>query len=301
LSAIPSIMRLPSLKFLKTFQVAAQHQSFKIAADELCITPSAISHQIKSLEQQLGIALFDRGPHSLVLTEAGRKYLLSIDAIFSRLETVTEQLRIRYGRSVVRLHVPPFFASEMLMPRLQTFMQLRPDMDIHINTVGGSLQSHPAEADLSVVVDAVPDEGLASYRLFEQTFVPACSPQLRQDAAISSIDDLNAQTLLIHEARRDGWQRWAEMSGRENLQPRSVVRFDTMQAVVQAAESGIGVALVSTRLSAGRFSTGSLVKLFETELPTGEAYYLIYRREDSERAEINSLTSWLLSEFADAA
>ena len=91
------------------------------------------------------------------------------------------------------------------------------------------------------------------------------------------------------------------MIGRENLQPRSVVRLDTMQAVVQAAESGIGVALVSTRLSAPRFHAGSLVRLFETEMPTGEAYYLIYRREDSERTEVNSLTQWLLSEFADAA
>src|SRR5690348_11683141 len=100
-------MRLPSLKFLKTFQVAAQRQSFKSAADELCITPSAVSHQVKSLESQLGIPLFDRGPHSLFLNEAGRNYLQALDAIFGRLEAATEQLRMRYGRSVVRLHVPP--------------------------------------------------------------------------------------------------------------------------------------------------------------------------------------------------
>jgi LysR family glycine cleavage system transcriptional activator len=137
--------------------------------------------------------------------------------------------------------------------------------------------------------------------LFEQSFVPACSPQLQQDAAIASIEDLNDQTLLIHEARRDGWQRWAELTGRDNLQPRNVVRFDTMQSVVQAAENGIGVGLVSTPLSRTRFRAGSLVKLFDAELPTGEAYYLIYRREDSDRAEVNALTQWLLSEFADAA
>jgi LysR family glycine cleavage system transcriptional activator len=294
-------MRLPSLKFLKTFQVAAQRQSFKLAAEELCVTPSAISHQIKSLETQLGILLFDRGPHSLTLTEAGSHYLHALDSVFSRLESVTEQIRIRYGRSVVRLHVPPFFASEMLMPRLQTFMQLRPDVDIHINTVGGSLQSHPAEADLSIVVDAAPADGLASFRLFEQTFVPACSPQLLQGNAIISVEDLDDQTLLIHEARRDGWQRWAELLGRAHLHPRNVVRFDTMHSVVQAAESGIGIALVSAPLTNTRFRAGSLVKLFKEVLPTGEAYYLIYRREDSARTEVTALTEWLLSEFADAA
>jgi LysR family glycine cleavage system transcriptional activator len=294
-------MRLPSLKYLKTFQVAALRQSFKAAADELCITPSAVSHQVKLLEAQLGIPLFERGPHSLQLTEAGQKYLHSIDALFNRLEIVTEQLRVSYGRGLVRLHIPPFFASELLMPRLQGFMQMRPDMDIHINTVGGTLQSHPAEADLSVVVGPAPNDGLASYRLFEQAFVPACSPQLLHDTVIDSIDDLNEQTLLIHEARRDGWQRWAELSGRGNLQPRNIVRFDTMQAVVQAAESGIGVALVSTRLGSTRFRAGSLVKLFDTELPTGEAYYLIHRPEDVERNDVRALTEWLLSEFADAA
>jgi LysR family glycine cleavage system transcriptional activator len=294
-------MRLPSLKFLKTFQVAAQRQSFKSAAEELCITASAVSHQIKALETQLGIMLFERGPHSLVLTEAGRNYMQALESVFSRLESVTEQLRVRYGRGVVRLHVPPFFASEMLMPKLQAFMQVRPDVDIHINTVGGTLQSHPADADLSVVVDTVPADEMASYRLFEQTFVPACSPQLLQNAAIAQVEDLDDQTLLIHEARRDGWQRWAELIGRENLHPRNVVRFDTMQSVVQAAESGIGVALVSTPLSRTRFRAGSLVKLFDAVLPTGEAYYLIHRREDSQRAEVAALTQWLLSEFADAA
>ncbi|HTE43509.1 MAG TPA: LysR substrate-binding domain-containing protein [Steroidobacteraceae bacterium] len=292
-------MRVPSLKFLRTFQVAAARQSFKAAADELCITPSAVSHQVKALETQLGIQLFERGPHSLLLTEAGNKYAQSLESIFNRLEDVTEQLRQSYSRGVVRLHVPPFFASEMLMPRLQTFMQMQPDMDIHINTVGGTLQSHPAEADLSVVVNAVPSDGLISYRLFEQAFVPACSPQLKDEADIRSIDDLRDQTLLIHEARRDGWQRWAELSGRSNLQPRNIVRFDTMQATVQAAESGVGVALVSTRLGSTRFRLGSLIKLFDTELPTGEAYYLIHRPEDASRSDVKVLTRWLLSEFAD--
>lgn len=292
-------MRLPSLKFIKTFQVAAVHQSFKVAADELCITPSAVSHQVKLLESQLGVLLFERGAHSLALTEAGQKYLQSIDVLFARLEAVTEQLRMSYGRGVVRLHIPPFFASEMLMPRLQGFMQMRPAVDIHINTVGGTLDSHPSEADLSVIVGPAPNDGHTSYRLFEQAFVPACSPQLLNEGRIDSVDDLHKQTLLIHEARRDGWQRWAELSGHDNLQPRNIVRFDTMQAAVQAAESGIGVALVSTRLGATRFLAGTLVKLFDTELPTGEAYYLIHRTDDVERIEVRELTQWLLSEFAD--
>ena len=110
-------MRTPSLKAIKTFQIAAKHSSFAVAADELCITPSAVSHQIKTLETQLGLPLFSRSARALALTDAGARYLEQIDDLFMRLESVTEQLRARFGRNSVRLHVPAYFASEMLLPQ----------------------------------------------------------------------------------------------------------------------------------------------------------------------------------------
>ena len=127
-------MRLPSLKFLKTFQVAAKLKSFRAAAEELFVTPSAVSHQIKALEEQLGVALFERGVRTLTLTDAGAHYLEHISDIFSKLESVTEQLRVRYGRSIIRLNVPPFFANELLLPRLASFTQAREETDIRIET-----------------------------------------------------------------------------------------------------------------------------------------------------------------------
>src|SRR4029078_2265610 len=109
-------MRTPSLKALKTFQIAAKHSSFAIAADELCITPSAVSHQIKTLETQLGMSLFARSARALALTDAGARYLEQIDDLFTRLDAVTEQLRARFGRPSVALHAPASFPSQMLMP-----------------------------------------------------------------------------------------------------------------------------------------------------------------------------------------
>jgi LysR family glycine cleavage system transcriptional activator len=293
-------MRLPSLKFLKTFQVAAARESFKAAAEELFITPSAVSHQIKALEEQLGITLFDRGAHSLTLTEAGRSYLHHMDQVFARLEAVTEQLQIRYGRNVVRLHIPPFFATEMLLPKLQTFLDAQPDTDVHINTLFAPLTTHAADADLSIVVGPAPSEGHACHKLFSQTFVAACSPTLLQRLPIDRVEDLNRHTLIVHEARRDGWQRWAETLGIQ-LRPRKVVRFDTMYAAAQAAEHGVGVALVSSRLGNDRFTQGSLVKLFDQELETGESYFLILRKEDASRPDVQALTQWILGEFSVAA
>jgi LysR family glycine cleavage system transcriptional activator len=292
-------MRLPSLKFLRTFQLAASRLSFKAAAEELFITPSAVSHQIKTLEEQLGVALFDRGAHSLTLTEGGRSYLQHMEALFARLETVTEQLQARYARGVVRLHITPFFATEMLLPKLQSLLAAQPDTDIHINTVQ-ALESHPADADVSIVVNAAPSDGLTCHKLFSQAFVPACSPLLLERNPINSFADLNRHTLIVHEARRDGWERWAESVGLV-LRPRKVIRFDTMSAAAQAAEHGVGIALVSARLGYDRFAQGSLVKLFDTELPTGESYFLLLRPEDASRPDIRTLTEWILTEFKSVA
>lgn len=292
-------MRLPSLKFLKTFQVAAARLSFKAAAEELFITPSAVSHQIKTLEEQLGVPLFERGPHSLTLTEAGSHYLQHMDSVFSRLESITEQLQVRYGRSVVRLHMPPFFATELLLPKLQSLLEAQPDTDIHINTALAPLQSHPADADVSIVVNATPDSGLDCHKLFSQAFVPACAPRLLLRHPINTVADLNHHTLIVHEARRDGWERWAQSLG-TRVRPKKVVRFDTMYTAAQAAEHGVGVALVSARLGTERFAQGSLIRLFDSELETGESYFLLLRREDASRPDVRALTQWLLSQFSVA-
>jgi LysR family glycine cleavage system transcriptional activator len=290
-------MRLPSLKFLKTFQVAAARESFKAAADELSVTPSAVSHQIRALEQQLGVMLFERGPHSLTLTEAGRTYLQHMDAVFARLETVTEQIRTRYARAVVRLRVPPFFATELLLPRLRSFLESQPDTDIHINTAAAVLHAHSADADVSIVVGGGCDELHDCHCLFSQRFVPACSPAVLERMPIATVDDLHRHTLIVHEARRDGWQRWAQTIGVE-LRPRKLVRVDTMHAAVHAAERGVGVALVSAPLSVERFARESLVKLFDAELETGESYALVVRREDARRPDVGALTKWLVEQFA---
>ena len=179
-------MRTPSLKAIKTFQIAAKHSSFAVAADELCITPSAVSHQIKTLETQLGLPLFSRSARALALTDAGARYLEQIDDLFMRLESVTEQLRARFGRSSVRLHVPAYFASEMLLPRLSEFSKLHAGIDLRIETQGVHGRTHAAEADISVVVGSGRGTALVAHPLFAQTMVPACSPELLAERPVSA-------------------------------------------------------------------------------------------------------------------
>ena len=287
-------MRTPSLKAIKTFQIAAKHSSFAVAADELCITPSAVSHQIKTLETQLGLPLFSRGARALALTDAGARYLEQIDDLFMRLESVTEQLRARYGRNSVRLHVPAYFASEMLLPRLSEFSKLHDGIDLRIDTSGGHGRTHMAEADISVVVGSGPWNGLVAHPLFAQTMVPACSPELLAEKPVNSYEDLNAHTLLVHEARREDWDRWASAVGMKNLRPAQIVRIDSMSSAMRAAEKKIGIALLPAELSRRKFAQGRLVRVFDEELVTQEDYTLVIRTEDENRDDIRALCAWLV-------
>lgn len=287
-------MRTPSLKAIKTFQIAAKHSSFAVAADELCITPSAVSHQIKTLETQLGLPLFSRGARALALTDAGARYLEQIDDLFVRLEAVTEQLRARFGRSSVRLHVPAYFASEMLLPRLSEFSKLHDGIDLRIETSGNHGRHHPAEADISVVVGTGPWNGLVSHPLFAQSLVPACSPELLAEKPVLRHADLNAHTLLVHEARRDDWDRWATAVGLKELRPAQIVRIDSMTAATRAAEKKIGIALLPAELSRRKFAQGRLVRVFDDELVTQEDYTLLVRAEDENRDDIRALCAWLV-------
>jgi LysR family transcriptional regulator, glycine cleavage system transcriptional activator len=290
-------MRVPSYKLLKTFQVAAKLQSFKAAAEELFVTPSAISHQIKALEEQLGVALFERGVRALTLTDAGAHYLEHINDIFAKLESVTEQLQVRYGRSIIRLNVPPFFANELLLPRLASFSQTREETDIRIETTFSAPKAHPSEADLSIVWGTGPWEGLTVHELFPLSYIAACSPDFLLENPIDTYGDLNGKTLLQHEERRDAWERWALHLGISPIKPNRLIRLDTMSAVVRAAEQGVGVALVPSRLSANRFVTGGLVKVFDAEWTTNESYVLLHRPEDHAREDLQEFTQWILSEF----
>ncbi len=287
-------MRTPSLKAIKTFQIAAKHSSFAVAADELCITPSAVSHQIKTLETQLGLPLFSRGARALALTDAGARYLEQIDDLFMRLDSVTEQLRARFGRSSVRLHVPAYFASEMLLPRLSEFSKLHDGIDLRIDTSGGHGRTHTADADISVVVGSGPWNGLVAHPLFAQTMVPACSPELLAERPVRRYEDLNAHTLLVHEARREDWDRWASAVGMKELRPAQIVRIDSMSSATRAAEKKIGIALLPAELSRRKFAQGRLVRVFDEELVTQEDYTLLVRAEDENRDDIRALCAWLV-------
>lgn len=294
-------MRLPSLKFLRTFQIAGRHLSFKLAAEELHISASAVSQQIRNLETFLGVSLFERKTRALELTDVGRHYFAFLDDMFTRLENETQQLWNQYGRSIVRLCVPPFFASEALLPRLSRYQETSPDTDIRLSTQPSAMKAHPAEADLSVLLGTGNWPDLVTHRLMARRVVAACAPALKQRLQLDSVASLNGQTLIVHEARPDAWEHWARAQGQPPPRPGKLIRFDSMAAVVRAAEQGLGVALVSWPLGRNCFTSGTLERVMKVRTETGESFYLAHRKEAADRAEVQKLIAWMKAEFKEDA
>lgn len=288
---------LPSLRALKVFQVAGRHLSFKRAAEELCISASAVSHRVRNLEDELNTALFVRKTRALELTETGQRYFTYLDGMFSRLEAETQQLFSEYGRSLIQLCVPPFFAEEMLLPRLQEFQVLSNNTDIRLTTQPSLMKIHPTEADLSILLGNGDWPDLKTHRLFARKLIVGCAPGLMANLDPKSFDSLNGQTLIVHENRPHAWENWARALQIPAPRAANIIRFDSMSSVVQAATQGLGVALVSWPLSRHRFDTGSLVRVFDQVVSTGEHFYIAQRRNDATKTELDRLIAWLIQAF----
>ena len=291
-------MRLPSLKFLRTFQIAAKHLSFKEAALELSITASAVSHQIKNLEDFLEVPLFERKTRSLALTEAGQAYFDFLDRMFSQLEDATEQLTTEHRRDVLHLCAPPFFAREAILPRLTEIYSLLPNTDIRMVTQPSAMKVHSSESDISVLLGNGEWPDLTTYRLFGRKVVVAASPGLLAKSKVQNFSDLNGQVLIVHEMRASAWERYAEVTGEHRARPKKVLRFDSMAACVRAAEAGLGFALVSWPLGKSCFDGGSLESAFDEIVDTNESFYLAHRKEDKAKNDVIVVTNWLLKQFA---
>lgn len=288
-----------SLRAMRVFCVAAERDSFRETADMLFLTSSAVSHQIKQLETELGIKLFERTARSLQLTADGRALYDDIYPLITGFDSIIGQhSRTQRPRSL-RISVQPFFASELFVPRLREFTDQHPDIDISIDTSDESLEKHPGTADVSIRIFKAPPNALAYDPLFPLRLIPAGTSDLYDTIEVKAGKIVGQFPLVVHESRPKAWRDW-ERSSRIKLPDRkNVVRLDSMIAVARAAERGLGAALIPKTLSDSWFESGSLVQLFEHELSTKGRYHLVYRQEDRDNEEIRVFRKWVLENFAD--
>ena len=297
------LARPPPTRNLRVFCVAARHRSFKLAADELHLTPSAVSHQMKELEEVLGVRLFVRRPRALELTTAGSTLLDEIEPLLTALDRTLAQVARRGGRRTLRILLPPFFASELFIPRLTAFCAQHRQIDIQIDTRDPRPALHPPSADVSILLadaDTEP-QGVQAARLFRLSLTAVCAPEHTAAVARRGGAVLRELPLIVHKPRPYAWASWAAQVGLEAPEPQNVIELDTMYSVVRAAERGVGIALVPSRLCEAWFRSGLLVSIFATELVTADAYFLASRPQDAGKPDIRALTEWVLSQFRDPA
>lgn len=288
-----------SLRSLRTFCIAAQHESFRTAADELFVTASAVSHQIKSLEQELDLLLFDRNSRSLSLTEIGRSLFEDAQPLLQQLDCAVARHCNGSSRCSLRISVQPFFASELFIPRLNDFAERHPDIDLQVDTSDESSEKIPANADVSIRLFRSPPAGANADLLFPLRLIPAGSPDFCERMVVKRKRIVSKFPIIVHDTRPKAWQRWTKKTGIQLPENTKSVRLDSMIAVARAAERGLGAALIPAPLSKEWFDSGSLVPLFEQELLVDGAYYLICKEDRFAETSVLVLREWVLKNFAE--
>jgi LysR family glycine cleavage system transcriptional activator len=288
--------RLPPLNALRAFEAAARHLSFTRAADELHVTQTAISHQIKGLEERLGVRLFRRLPRGLLLTEEAQRFLPPVRDAFDQIAAAAERLVAVGSSGTLTVSVLPSFASKWLVPRLGRFRAAHPDLDLRISATSQLVDFARDDVDVGIRMGRGVYPGLRVERLFGEALVPVCSPRLLEGAhPLRRPEDL-VHHVLLHDEDATGWELWLELAGVSGISTRRGPIFTDSGMVVQAAAEGQGVALARRVLAAGDLAAGRLIQPFDVIIPHDLAYYLVCPEATADRAKIAAFRSWLLAE-----
>jgi len=307
-------LRLPPLNALRAFESAARHLSFAMAAKELHVTPAAISHQIKGLEDALDRPLFRRMKRGLELTRAGQALLPGLSEGFSRFGDALEQLRMLDEESRLAVSAASF-ASRWLTPRLHRFVSAHPELDVRLHAStrlidpkkgdpegGDGDPSAPLEnADIAVRFGGGEYSGYRVDKLISVSVTPLCSPRLLQGKhPIRTPADL-AHHVLIHDnvTYDDGgplWPAWCEAAGVEGLDTTHGLRFSHAMLALEAAADGMGVAMSMPVLAGADLASGRLVAPLKISLPLKFAYYIVSGTDTADRPDVVAFRTWLLSE-----
>jgi LysR family glycine cleavage system transcriptional activator len=289
--------RLPPLNWLRAFEASARALSFTAAAEELSMTQSAVSQQIKSLESAMGRSLFLRRARGLELTDEGRGYLPTVQAAFAMLEEGTTVLQGRNDPDVLELQVNLSFALFWLTPRLGSFLDENPTVQLNLATSVWTQERPDTPTGMQIVFGLGKKEGIAGRRLTRDSMFPVCSPKLAR--RVKSLDDLLAQRLFDLPGTAQSWGAWlaAHPQGTTLSLP-AVHRASTWALSLEWAQRGLGVALAHETIANDLLVSGQLVRPFDFSIPLKEAYYLIAPEGSRTRHASRVFKDWLLRELA---
>jgi LysR family glycine cleavage system transcriptional activator len=292
--------RLPPLIAVRYFEAAARHLSFTKAAQELHVTHSAISHQIKALEEWLGVPLFRRLNRSLMLTEAGQSYARPVRESLEKLGEASRALRSREQTGTLTVSVMPSFAAKFLVPRLGSFRRAHPDIDVRISANERLVDFAREDVDVAVRSGRGNWPGLRVDWLARENLFPVCSPKLLSGPIpLATPADLLQHTLMHDSDWPDSmWPRWLSVAGVKAEPFKSSLSFNYSNLMIQAAIDGLGVALAQEALVRDDLASGRLVKPFDIDMPSDYANYVVTPEATAERPKVKAFREWLLAEIA---
>jgi LysR family glycine cleavage system transcriptional activator len=291
------LRRLPPLNALKAFEAAARSESFTRAAEELCVTQGAVSHQVKALEDTLGLKLFVRERQRLVITAAGREYLAVIRDALDRIAVGTDRLVQRQTSGALTVSTSPDFAAKWLVHRLGRFSDAHPEIDLRVSATMHHVDFAREETDLAVRHGDGNWIGLEVVRLCSEQLFPVCSPKLISGRKLKPSD--LAKYPLLHLDDRKSWLKWFEAAGVSNADVSRGPVLNRASMLLDAAVDGQGVALARTALAAWDLINGRLVKLFGVSLKLSKNYWIVCPKATSALPKITLFRDWLLAEAAD--
>jgi len=288
--------RLPPLNALKAFEAAARHESFTRAAEELCVTQGAVSHQVKALEAELAIKLFNRERQRLIITEAGKDYLTVVRDALDRIAVGTERLLQRQNAGVLTVSTSPDFAAKWLVHRLGHFADAHPGIDLRVSATLHHVDFAREEVDLAVRHGEGSWPGLDTVRLSAEQLFAVCSPKL-----ISGRRRLNkpADILnfpLLHLDSRADWTNWLQAAGLDGADVMHGPVLNRASMVIDAAINGQGIALARTTLAAWDIINGRLVRPFSESLRLSKTYWIVCPKATATVPKIVTFRDWLLAE-----
>ncbi len=281
-----------SLNSLRTFEVAARKLSFKDAAEELCLSASAVSRQVQSLEEDIGVALFIRQNRSLQLTENGRQLLTTVTEILNKL-SVTVSAISPQSKPQLRLSAQPYFANNWLLPRLNEFTQQYGDIGLTFESDLTYQTFDSAKIDGCFRFAPVESDATGTMKLFRQYLVPVASPELLQEHDWSGDLSILSQLRWFHSSSQPKmWALWQAHFKQEHLKPIESLHFDDAETALQAAREGLGVVMGALPLIQRDIDRGSLIPLTEPHVALSENYYFVYPRHHTNPA-ITAMVEWL--------
>jgi len=293
---------LPPLNALRAFEATARHLSMKLAADELGVTPGAISQLVRLLEDRLGTRLFERANRGLRLTETGRTYAVPLRHAFRQIAEATHQVRRAEGRRLT-VSAPPAFAVSWLVPRLGRFRERHPDIALRVGTTRGLANFGADGVDVAIRHGLGHYPGLRCDRIAAIAMIPVCSPAFL--AALPAVPRVPADLAglpLLHDAERQEWAVWfqANAVAATGAAGTDGLSFDDQTLVIRAAASGQGIGLVTEALARPELDAGTLVRVLDCAWPQEFAYWLVSPRGMADHRNVAAFRTWVLDEARDA-